>query len=168
MAVNEKKRPPPYASGADVDRLFERMRAFEDPGEISTKWVEDSGLAEAQASGIVGVLKWLKVFDENGKTLGFWNALRVPAFREEVLSRLIQDSFAEVFSLVDVPNASKQDLEGAFINAYSAEVPRRPVKCFLALCRHAGIELAAAAEDGRRTGGTKPNEAAKRKELPET
>jgi hypothetical protein len=70
------------------------MRTLEDPREISTRWVENLGLAEGQASGVVRVLKWLKVFDEDGKTLGFWNALRVPAFRQQVLSRLVEEPYA--------------------------------------------------------------------------
>ena len=42
-----KENRPPYASQADVDRLFEKMRTIGDPGAIDRQWIENFGLPRA-------------------------------------------------------------------------------------------------------------------------
>lgn len=158
----EKKLRPPYTSAADLDRLFERMRTIGDPGTVSTKWVESYGLAASQPEGVVAALKWLNVIDKDGKSQGIWNDLRVPATRQETLTRLMHEAYEAIFSSIDVEQASRQDLEGAFISAYQSGDPGRPIKCFLALCQHAGIATAAT-QRGTSSRAAKPADSAKSK-----
>jgi hypothetical protein len=131
-------RTPPYTSAGDLDRLFERIKTLGEPGKVDSKWVESYKIAKSQPQAVVSVLRWLGVIDDDGASQGVWSDLRTK--RAETLERLITSSYADVFSRVDVSAASREDIEGTFITAYSTGSTDRPVKCFLALCSHAGIE----------------------------
>jgi hypothetical protein len=141
----DKELRPPYASGADLDRLFARMRVLSDPKKIDSKWVKGYKLAGAQPQALVSVLRWLGVIDSNGKSLGVWNELRSGG--SETLARLVKDSYSDIFSSVDVKTATREDLEGAFIRAYESGDTGRHIKCFLALCAQAEIATAGPQRD---------------------
>jgi hypothetical protein len=138
----DKQRRPPYASGADLDRLFDRMQSLAEPKNIDTKWVKGYQLASAQPEALVSVLRWLGVIDQEGNSLGVWNELR--SGKSEPLARLVKESYSDIFSSVDVETADRKDLEGAFIAAYKTGNTGRVIKCFLALCGKADIPAAAA------------------------
>jgi Family of unknown function (DUF5343) len=124
---------------------------------VTSDWIENFNLANSQPAGIVSMLKWLRVTDESGQSLGVWNKIRVPGQREDELGKLVRASYSAIFEAVEVSSASRVDLEGAFISAYSAGAPGRLVNCFLALCRHAGIDTAVATRGlTRSAGGSTP------------
>ena len=146
----EKQPRPPYTTQSDLDQLFKRMATMQDPKQISTKWVKDYNLAATQPAAVVSVLKWLGVFDDDGKSLGVWNDLRIESKREATLRGLMEKAYSAIFDRVEIAKADRQHLKGAFIDAYASGDPGRPIKCFLTLCDYAGIE-AAAAEDSRKS-----------------
>jgi hypothetical protein len=140
MAPEEEQRSrPPYASAADLSKLFERMGTIADPGSVTTEWVVSYKLAAAQPEAIVSVLKWLGVVDAKGNSSGVWNEIRVAATRQAKLEELVRTAYRDVFDRIDVAEASVEDLQGTFIQAYGSGDPGRHLTCFLALCSHAGI-----------------------------
>jgi hypothetical protein len=154
----DKKRPP-YTSAADLNRLFERMRTIGDPGTIDSKWVTSFNLASSQPEGVVAALKWLGVIEKDGSSTGVWNEIR--ASKAETLKRLMETAYADIFSRVDVEEASREDLEGAFISAYDSGSTAKLIKCFLALCEHAGIETKVEQHRSPGVTGSSPGKAAK-------
>jgi len=141
----QKRRRPPYASETDLDAFFGRIATVADPGKVDTAWVKSFGWAKAQPEAIVSVLKWLRIIDDKGKSLGVWDEVRVVATRQAKLVDLIRSAYDGVFTRVDVAQATTQDLNGAFVQAYQSGDPRRHITCFLALCKHAGIGTLAVA-----------------------
>ncbi len=148
MAATKKR--PPYASTVDLDTFFDKIRGLSDPETVTSKWVATYKLAASQPEGLVGALKWLNVIDRQGKSQGVWTDLRTHK-RAETLERLVEEAYADVFNQIDVPEADRQALEGAFIHAYGSGNTVRPIACFLALCRHAGIETKAAVRQASRS-----------------
>jgi hypothetical protein len=142
-----KQKRPPYASAADLHVLFNRIEKMRAPLVIDQKWVRDYKLAAAQPAAIVSVLKWLRVIDEKGNPASAdWDEVRVPATRQKKLEELVRGSYSEVFDRIDVAEASRDELHGTFVQAYGSGDPGRPVVCFVALCKHAGISTKEAAE----------------------
>ncbi len=140
-ATRGKTRRPPYTSQADLDHLFERMATMGEPRKaVDRAWVKSFDLAATQPEAVLSVLKWLGVIDEHGMSTGVWDELRIPASRQQTLKRLMEESYSEIFDQVDVTQATRETLRGAFITAYASGDPGKPIKCFLTLCGHAGIE----------------------------
>jgi hypothetical protein len=158
----EKQQRPPYASAADLTKLFERIGTIGDPGNVDTKWVVSYKLAASQPEAIVSVLKWLKVIDHKGKSLGVWNDVRVAASRQKKLAELVRAAYDAVFERIDVEQAGLEDLQGTFIQAYGSGDPARHVTCFLALCAHAGISTKVKARPVARRFVKEPDAAAPR------
>jgi hypothetical protein len=132
----------PYTSVSDVDAFFERVETIAEPKppkKVDSGWVESYQFETAHPSAIPSMLRWLGVIDEEGESTSVWNDLRVDATRQTTLARLVREAYKGVFDAVDVENATVRDLRGAFVSAYSIGDPGRHIKCFLALCRQAGI-----------------------------
>lgn len=130
-----------------MDAFFERITRINEPTKaVDSTWVESFGFETGHPSAIPSMLKWLKVIDEHGISTGVWKKLRVPATKEETLGELVRLAYAPIFESVDMESATTEDIGGAFLSAYSIGDARRHIICFLALCRHAGIETAAGAQ----------------------
>ncbi len=140
-----RKPRPPYTSVGDLNTFFSKIANLGDPGTIDNKWVESYKLSTAQPRAIVTLLQWLGVIDEQHKSTGVWNELRVPATRPNKLAELVKSSYKEIFDRINVAQAEREDLKGTFIQAYDSGNPTRPVACFVALCEHAGISIASGA-----------------------
>lgn len=152
-AERGRTQRPPYTSQADLDHLFDRMTTMREPREpVDSEWVKSFGLAATQPSAAVSALKWLGVVDDEGVSTGAWDELRNPETRRQTLKRLMEESYSEIFERIDVTGATPETLQGAFIIAYASGDPRRPITCFLSLCRHAGIETSMA---DRRSGASR-------------
>lgn len=135
---------PPYASAGDIDQMFERIRTIAAPTELTGPWAKGFGLA----SDTPTVLKWLGVAKDGKVDQGLWDEVRVPATRRGALDRLVRTAYAPIFDQVDVSEASKDVLSGAFITKYKMGDPIRYVRAFLTLCRHAGIGAGVDEADG--------------------
>jgi hypothetical protein len=145
MADEQRKQQrPPYASAGDLEAFFDRMGNMHEPKKVDNDWVESFGLAATQPSAIVSVLKWLKIVDENGASLGIWDDIRIPTNRQKKLKELVEASYQAIFDqFEDISKASMDDLRGAFIRAYKSGDTGRHITCFIALCNHAGIPISA-------------------------
>jgi hypothetical protein len=147
-------RPPDTAAG-DIDQLFERIRTIAPPTVLNGPWAEGFGLSAAAAT----VLKWLGLVKDGQVDAQLWGEIRVPKTRQDALSRLVREAYAPVFEQVEVAEATKDDLIGAFITEYKMGDPARYVRAFVTLCRHAGIEVGAdeaKGEEGDARAETKP------------
>jgi hypothetical protein len=166
MAEEQGKRMrPPYASAGDLDTFFDRIAKMGAPVRIDQKWVKDYKLAAAQPPAIVSVLKWLGIIDQNGKpTTRLWDEVRVPASRQAKLEELVRASYSEVFNAIDVSEASRDELEGTFIQVYQSGDPGRHVVCFVALCRHAGIPTKAVGPSKPKPGDGEPRRRERKRE----
>jgi len=102
------------------------------------------------------MLRWLGVIDEEGDSTGIWNDLRIDAKRQETLARLVKEAYSAVFDSIAVETARARDIRGAFVSAYDIGDPGRQIKCFLALCRQAGIKTTV--EVSSRSAEAKPRE----------
>ncbi|HEX5369547.1 MAG TPA: DUF5343 domain-containing protein [Dehalococcoidia bacterium] len=156
-------RPPkiPYTSVSDVDAFFERVETIGEPKppkKVDSSWVATYGFQTAHPSAIPSMLRWLNIINDEGESTGVWNELRVDSKRQGTLQRLVKEAYSAVFDEVDVEKAAQRDLRGAFVSAYSIGVPNRHINCFLALCRHAGIETAveASARESKTPATAKP------------
>jgi uncharacterized protein DUF5343 len=135
---------PPEAPVGDIDNLFERIRTIAPPTHVDAAWANGFGLKDA-----VAVLKWIGLVEGgNGDHSGrvdadLWNRVRLPGTRQEALAQLVRSSYAPIFDQVDVSEATREDLDGAFVTKYNLGDSRRYVRAFLNLCGHAGIEAAA-------------------------
>jgi hypothetical protein len=155
MAEDQGKRQrPPYASAGDLQAFFERMSNMQEPTLVDNDWVESFNLAAAQPSAIVSVLKWLKIVDQKGASLGIWDEVRIPSSRQAKLKELVRGSYKEIFDqFEDISKATMDDLRGAFIRSYKSGDPGRPITCFIALCKLAGIPISAQPKTrGRKAG----------------
>lgn len=145
----------PYTSVSDVEAFFQRVETLAEPKPsraVDSDWVKSYGFETAHPSAIPSMLRWLGVIDEDGKSTGVWNDLRVDGKREETLQRLIRTAYEGIFDAVDVEQASLRDLRGAFVQVYSLGDPARQIKCFLALCQQAGIPTAVEANSRSQAG----------------
>jgi hypothetical protein len=134
-----RQRRPPEAAVADIDRLFERLRGIAPPPRVDAEWARSFGLADAPT-----LLTWLGLVQDGQVTdSGLWNRVRLPATRNDALRELVRVAYDGVFSQVDVSEASRDDLEGAFVNVYNLGDTRRYLRAFARLCHHAGIEVPA-------------------------
>jgi hypothetical protein len=131
-------RPPEVAAG-DIDKLFERMRTIAPPPKVDADWAKSFNLTDATI-----ILNWLGLTKDGGVTdSGLWNRVRMPATRQASLSDLVRASYAKIFEQIDVSEATKEDLEGAFVNEYNLGDTGRYIRAFITFCRHAGIPVAA-------------------------
>jgi len=136
---------PPYTSVGDVDAFFERVERIAEPKpqkKVDTDWVKNYGFDTAHPSAIPSMLKWLGVINDEGESTGVWDKLRVGSSRQTSLEPLVRGSYKGIFDAVEVESATRADLRGAFVSAYSVGDSTRHINCFLALCRHAGIKTA--------------------------
>lgn len=155
-----KTLKPPYTSVSDIDAFFERIETIAEPQppkKVDSAWVESYQFKTAHPSAIPAMLRWLAVIDEDGESAGVWNELRVDGTRQATLARLVKEAYDGVFDAIDVEKATARDLRGGFVSAYSIGDPARQIKCFLALCRHAGIPTTeeASARERERNGNAK-------------
>jgi hypothetical protein len=156
---------PPYTTAADIESFFGRIGNKAPPDKLDKDWVENYGIAANQPSGIVAMTKWLGIVDENGSAKAdVWNKIRQPASRAEALDPLVREGYSAVFGRISVEEASREDLYGAFIDAYGVGDPEKKVKCFLTLCEYAYIKTAAEApKPTGTTNGTKGSSSPKPK-----
>jgi hypothetical protein len=118
------------------------MQRMGDPGRIDSAWLTSYQLGGAQPHAVIGMLKWLRIINDDGKTTGNgWDLLRTS--QRDSLERLVRDSYAPVFDAVDIEHADRTDIDGAFIHAYRSGDTGKPVTAFLTLCAIAGIEVPA-------------------------
>jgi hypothetical protein len=151
VMAKSQVRPPYVAEGA-IRAFFESIRTKGDPGTVDTKWLESYDLGGAQPHAIVGTLKWLGVIDGDKKTVeGIWNKLRTT--QRETIGELVRNAYAPIFKAIDVEQAERADIEGAFIHEYEAGDTGRVTRAFMALCALGGIDspaIRAAAEGAER------------------
>jgi hypothetical protein len=155
---------PPYTSVSDVDAFFQRVETLAEPKPsktVDSDWVKSYGFETAHPSAIPSMLRWLGVIDEDGKSTGVWNDLRVDGKREATLQRLVKQAYEGVFEAIDVEHATARDLRGAFVQVHSIGDPARQIKCFLALCQQAGIPTAVEANSR-----SQPNDKAAKTQKP--
>lgn len=145
MAGDQQKQArPPYASVGDLEKFFARMGTIRDPGTVDTAWVTNYKVAEQQPEGIVTLLKWLRIVDGDGNSMGVWDEVRVAGTRKQKLEELVRAAYSGVFDAIDVAEADRDVLRDTFIQVYGHGDPGRYVTCFLALCKEAGIPVKAA------------------------
>jgi Family of unknown function (DUF5343) len=154
---------PPYTAAADITSFFDRIKTMQPPEKIDTPWVESLKIAATQPSGVVGLVKWLGIASEAGvPDPAVWNKVRIPTTRAEALDPLVRTGYSKIFDRLDVEQATRQDLEGTFVNEYEVGDPQRKISCFLALCELAGIKVSAAGETANTTNGSGSPAAAKK------
>lgn len=138
------KVKPPYTAANDIDTFFDKLHNVAPPAApITTPWVEAKKLAQTQPSGITSMLRWLGVTDENNLIKAdLWNKLRAGKTRQQTLESLVRDSYEAVFTQFnDIAEATRDDIDGAFITAYQTGDTGRLRTCFLKLCEKAGIKV---------------------------
>lgn len=154
----------PYTSVSDVDAFFERVQTIAEPKppkKVDSDWVQSYGFQTAHPGAIPSMLRWLGVIDDDGESTGIWNELRVDGTRQTTLDRLVRDAYSGIFDAIDVENATMATLRGAFVSVHSLGDPGRQIKCFLALCKQAGIKTAveASKRDAKPSGTPQPKAA---------
>lgn len=147
---------PPYTSVSDVDAFFERIERIAEPKppkKVDADWIRNYDFETAHPSAIPSMLRWLRIINDEGESTGVWDKLRVESSRQATLEQLVRDAYKGIFEAIQVESATRGDLRGAFVTAYSVGDSTRHINCFLALCRHAGLQTAVVAREPKE----KPN-----------
>ena len=156
--VGRAPRPPEVAA-SDIDKLLDRMRTLAPPPKVDAAWARSFNLTDATIIlGWLGLVKDGKVVDP-----AVWNRVRIPATRAAALGDLVRSSYASIFEQIDVAEATREDLEGAFVNEYNLGDTRRYVRAFATLCRHS--EIPVRAFEGRTDAGAADSVALPRREV---
>jgi hypothetical protein len=142
--MSDTKKSPPYITGANIDKLFERIRTMQPPKKVDSQWAKSNGISPKQPGAVTGVLLWLGVIDQGGiADPQIWNGIRLPQTRKDALAERVRDAYSVVFDGLDLEESDRGHLEAVFVNGYGAGNPKNQVKCFLRLCEIAGIDVGA-------------------------
>lgn len=154
---------PPITATSDIDAFFERMRTLAAPRRIDQAWARDFRLHKQ----VIPMLAWIGVTNSIGEPdHERWNDLRAPRTRATSLDGALRQSYDPIFRQIDLVSATRTDLEGAFISAYQMGDPARYVRAFVALCRHAHLDLTAFPKHAVDMGRTGRHEATPRDQSP--
>lgn len=144
--TEKTKSKPPYPSTGQADELLDIFRRVS-PKKIDSKFVAENKIATApNASSVVNFAKWLGITDEEGNVKDeVANKLRlVGEERTKFIAELIKTAYKEVFTGVNLQEASRDDLVNFFIHNYNYGIaPAKNASILLLhLCDKYGIPVA--------------------------
>lgn len=143
-AESKKKRMAPYVPPSVLSAFFDHIRYVKEPETVDSNLVQDYGLPRGHAWALLSTLKFLDLTDARG--------VPTPAFRllqtggEEFqtnLREIVQRSYSDLFSRLDVSRDSRDKILNFFARNYSPATAERATRLFLDLCGEAGIPTAA-------------------------
>jgi hypothetical protein len=103
--------------------------------KLDSDWVKSYNIASNQPSAITSLVSWLGIVDHDGAAKPeLWNKLRQPASRADALAPLVHEDYSAVFDRISVKEASREELDGSFINAYGVGGARAASRALVRRC----------------------------------
>ena len=152
MEKNKKdKRSAPYVPAKALNAFFERIRYMSTPEKVDAGLLLDYGIPKGNVFALISALKFLGLIDEDNVPTQEFKALQMTG--EEFVKNLqsvVENSYADLFSKLDVGRDSRDHIRNYFARNYSTAKATDATTLFLALCRQAQIPLS---EELRLKGG---------------
>jgi hypothetical protein len=143
MEKNQRdKRSAPYVPAKALNAFFERIRYVSTPEKVDAGLLLDYGIPKGNVFALISALKFLGIIDEDNVPTQVFKALQVTG--EEFVSNLqnvVRDSYADLFSKLDVGRDSREHIRNYFARNYSIAKASDATTLFIALCGQAGIPL---------------------------
>jgi hypothetical protein len=142
--ANERKRVAPYATASAASAFFDHIRYVKTPEKVDSRLLLDYGIGDSQTFALLSTLKFLGVIESDGTPNPAFRALQTGGeeFRA-ALAELVQRSYSELFSRLDVSRDTRDKIKNFFARNYSPATAERATALFLDLCGEAGIPTAA-------------------------
>ena len=167
--MEEKKQlRPPYASSGVADAILDLFRRIV-PKKIDTKFIVENNIAKpTNAFTATDFVKWLGITDENGNVKeDIMSKLRlVGEEREKFIKTLIEKSYADLFSKVNLQQAKKDDIINYFVHCYQfgTAQAKYAAALILHLCHKYNIPVSDELKKKTHTGRIIKNKEQKRKQ----
>ena len=142
---NKEISRPPYPSTGQADAILDIFRRVS-PKRIDAKFVAENKIATApNASSVVNFLKYLGIIDsENNVKDEVASKLRlVGDERDKYIADLIKQAYKDIFEVVNLQHAKREDLINFFIHNYNYGIaPAKTASLLLLhLCDRYGIPI---------------------------
>lgn len=144
------KRNAPYVAVKAINAFFERIRYVSTPDKVNVGLLLDYGIPKGNVFALVSAIKFLGLVDDEGVPTSAFKSLQVTG--EEFVTNLqsvIKDSYADLFSKLDISRDSREHIRNYFARNYSPAKSGDATSLFLALCRQARIPLSEDLQSGR-------------------
>jgi len=154
--ADPKPKKLPYAGAGAIDRFFVAIRTIRDPGQLDAEWTTSNKIGEGVA--IPGMLRFLGVLNEESKpvSLELWQDLRMPDTRQATLKRLVEAAYSDLFTALDVADATREQIRVAFERIYHLGNANDRITTFFKLSELAGISLKALESPVRKATPSEP------------
>lgn len=141
----ERKRVAPYAPASAVSEFFDHIRYVKTPKKVDSSLLLDYGISQSQAFPVLSTLRFLEIVEPDGTPTPAFRALQTGGDEfQTALRELVERSYSELFSRLDVSRDSKDKIKNFFARNYSPATAERATTLFLDLCGEAGIPTTAA------------------------
>jgi hypothetical protein len=138
----------PYAPPATVLAVIRHHRKRDVPERISTATLQQIGVTESLIPRTVAALKFLGLVQDDLTTTEKFRSLRYAKDDdyEDTLGRILDDVYEDVLKVIELPTATEQEIENAFIPFSPGGQRQRMITLFLALANEAGWSAAVQAK----------------------
>lgn len=150
------KRNAPYVAAKAINAFFERIRYVSTPDRVDAGLLLDYGIPKGNVFALISAIKFLGLVDDEGFPTPVFKTLQVTG--EEFITNLqsvIKNSYADLFSKLDISRDSREHIRNYFARNYSAAKAGDSTNLFLALCRQAQIPLSEEMQSRRGKVGLK-------------
>lgn len=139
--MSPEKRFAPYGPPGTILKIIRNFRDRDVPEQITPEILAQLGVGEGLLNRVMQSLEFLGLINEDGTTTPEFQAIPTKSDPEynQLLAGLVRNAYKGIFSLVNVAEASDQDLFNAFRPFSPAGQRPRMVTLFRGLCREAGI-----------------------------
>lgn len=168
MNENEKKKPP-YVTIGPTNKFLDLLRR-QTPSKVDSKYVVDNDITTPpNAWTIVRFAEWLGFITDTGEIVQ--EKVRVLKLsgpeRDQQMAKIVEDAYKDLFDVIDVEKASKEDIANFFVNTYNFGHRQKEIatSLFLHLCQLYGIPMAENLKKRTRTKEVKKKSASKIKKV---
>lgn len=139
--MEKKKQNPPYLPVGVLEQFFKKIKVVNPPNVVDVNTLRTWGVAKSQEYHLRSALGFLGVIDEAGKPTAEFKKIQIEGEQFKTnLKEIVEKAYSDVFKAYIIENVSFEDLVNFFGQNYSTATKDRMVKCFVYLCRLAGIE----------------------------
>ena len=142
--MEKKKQNPPYLPIGVLEEFFKKIKIVNPPSVVDISTLRTWGVAKSHEYPLRSALGFLNIIDEKGKPTTEFKKIQIEGEQFKTnLKEIVEKAYSEVFNAYKIENVTSVDLINFFGQNYSPATKDRMVKCFVYLCRMAGIETPA-------------------------
>jgi hypothetical protein len=141
--IPQRKRAP-YAPAASVLTAIRRYRERGLPEPVDQNILESIGVSRGNAGVTLTALKFFGLLNQEGRHSEKFDAIKRATAEEypSVFLSILQNSYADVFVIVDPATDPRDKIDDAFRQYEPAAQRERMVVLFVGLCKEAGVNIA--------------------------